>query len=179
MRLPEPLPGLWLHRPRRRCVVSSRSSKCRLACIAVFVCRVRRDFPYRGLLFCVPAAIWSVCGRLSASPSGSRERADPIPIRDSTGANVCLATRGRRVSPRHASDGHYFSPSMCVCSRTHGLVTSPFLQFFFWCVEKCGLFRVLYGNGEHSFDVSLPWGRRGRPARKCADGPLTPAVVPV
>ena len=76
----------------------------------------------------------------STSPSGSRECADPIPIRDSTGANVCLATRGRRVSPRHASDGHYFSPSMCVCSRTHGLVTSPFLQFFFGAWKSAGCF---------------------------------------
>ena len=67
---------------------------------------------------CQLCTIGSACGRLSASPSGSRERADPLIVRDSTGANVCLATRGQRVLPRPGSDGHCFGPATCVCSST-------------------------------------------------------------
>ena len=54
----------------------------------------------------------SARGRLGDSPSGSRERADPLPARDSTGTDVYWATRGRRGSTRPCSAGHWFGPVM-------------------------------------------------------------------
>ena len=51
-------------------------------------------------------------GRLGDSSSGSRERADPLPARDSTGTDVYWATRGRRGSTRPCSAGHWFGPVM-------------------------------------------------------------------
>ena len=48
----------------------------------------------------------SARGRLGDSPSGSHERADLLPARDSTGTNMYWATRGRRGSTRPCSAGH-------------------------------------------------------------------------
>ena len=48
----------------------------------------------------------SARGRLGDSPSGSRERADSPPARDSNGTNVCWATHGRRGSTRPCYAGH-------------------------------------------------------------------------
>ena len=64
-------------------------------------------------------------GRRRDSPSGSRASADPPLVRDTTGANVWLATRGPRVSPRRGSDGRCFDPATCVSSSTGSIGWHP------------------------------------------------------
>ena len=95
------------------------------------VCLVRASrffVPSLDFSACQFCAMSSVCRRRCDSPSGSCERADPQSIHESTGTNLYLATCGRRVSPRHGSNGHCMGPGMRMCSSTYGLVDVP--RFF-------------------------------------------------
>ena len=93
-------PKLWLRHLRRGGTVSSKWGIYPPAYTALLADRVHRDRPYRVFVFsaCHSFTGSSARGRLSDSPSGSRERADPLLVRDSTGTNVYWATRGRRGS---------------------------------------------------------------------------------
>ena len=52
--------------------------------------------------------------RLSDAPSGSREHADPLPVRESTGPGVYWATHGQRGSVWPCSAGPRLGPAECV-----------------------------------------------------------------
>ena len=63
---------------------------------------------------CYSSTRGSARDRRSDSPLASRERADPLPVRESTGPNMYWATRGQRGSVWPCSAGPRLGPAECM-----------------------------------------------------------------
>lgn len=85
---------------------------------------------------CQLCTISSVCSRLSSPASGSRDRVDTLPVRDWTGANACLATRGQCVSPRHRSATATGSVLACACVRARAVWWACLVFTYFYVFER-------------------------------------------
>lgn len=125
---------------------------------------VRQHLPYRLFrFFCSPIlyhefGLWST----ELTPSGSRERADQLPARDSAGTSGCFATRGWRVSPRYCTGSHCFCPAMCMHSSTSCWVGIPRVGGWY----DAGCFVCSTSSVIVPLGISLPRDRHCRPARR-------------